>query len=74
MVMQRPSTLLYVVDPEVVAQLGDLQEELLESLTSIVEGFEGFRDVIESLDIPDREDIFGEYTVRESTSRIDDPF
>ena len=41
--MSRTSNnLLYVVNPEFIAQLSDLQDELLESLTSIVEGFEGF--------------------------------
>ena len=70
----RPNNLLYVVNPEFVVQLSDLQDELLESLTSIVEGFEGFKDVIESLDIPDREEIFREHLLRESASRTDDPF
>ncbi len=70
----RPNNLLYVVNPEFIAQLSDLQDELLESLSSIAEGFEGFRDVIESLDIPDREDIFGERPVHESPPWNDDPF
>ena len=70
----RPNNLLYVVNPEFIVQLSELQDELLESLTSIVEGFEGFRDVIESLDIPDRDDIFGKRPVYESLPRNDNPF
>ena len=70
----RPNNLLYVVNPEFIAQLSELQDELLESLTSIVEGFEGFKDVIDSLDIPDREDIFGEYMLHNTIPLIDDPF
>ena len=70
----RPNNLLYVVNPEFIAQLSDLQDDLLESLTSIVEGFEGLKDVIESLDIPNREDIYGEHLIRESTPQFDNPF
>ena len=68
-----PNNLLYVVNPEFIAQLSDLQDELLESLTSIVEGFEGFKDVIDSLDIPDREDIFGEHLISKSVPQADEP-
>jgi hypothetical protein len=70
----RSNNLLYVVNPEFIAQLSDLQDELLESLTSIAEGIEGFKDVIELLDIPDREDIFGKQPVHESLPWNDDPF
>lgn len=70
----RPNNLLYVVDPAFIAQLSDLQDELLESLTSIVEGFEEFKDVVESLDIPDYREIFGEHSDRKLTPQNDDPF
>ena len=70
----RPNNLLYVVNPEFIAQLSDLQDELLESLTSVVEGFEGLRDVIESLDIPKREDVFGDHLVCKSAPLDIDSF
>ena len=57
----RPQKLLYVIQPEFIAQLSDLQDDLLESLSSIAEGFEGLKDVIESLDIPSEEEAFGDY-------------
>lgn len=68
----RSDNLLYVVNPALISQLSDLQDELLESLKAIIEGFEGFKDVIESLDIPDDEDIFGRYL--KSAPRVDIPF
>lgn len=67
----RSDNLLYVVNPALISQLSDLQNELLASLKAIVEGFEGFKDVIESLDIPDK-DIFGRHL--KSTPRNDVPF
>ncbi len=70
----RPKNLLYVVQPEFIAQLSDLQDELLESLSSIVEGFEGLKDVIDSLDIPSEEEIFGDYSTAIPAPQIMDPF
>ena len=70
----QPNKLLYVVDPGSVAEFSDLQNELLESLTSIAEGLEGLKTVIESLDVPEHGSILGERSACSRVSRIDDPF
>ena len=70
----RLKNLLYVVQPEFIAQLSDLQDELLESLSSIVDGFEGLKDVIDSLDIPSEEEIYGDYSPAIPAPQIIDPF
>ena len=70
----KPSNFLYVVPPEFIAQLSDLQNDLLESLSCIAEGFEQFKDAVESLDIPDYEDLFGERKSQEPVSGLIDYF
>jgi len=70
----RPSNLMYVVQPEFIAQINDLQDDLLESLTSISEGFEQLKDFVESLDIPGYDDMFGEPVSHEVKSPFDSPF
>ena len=70
----RPKNLMYVVPPEFIAQLNDLQDDLLESLTSISEGFEQLKDVVESLDIHGYDDIFGEPIPHEAKTPFDASF
>ncbi len=62
----KPKNLMYVVLPEFVAQLSDLQDDLIESLTSVSEGFEQLKDFVESLDIPSYDDMFGEPVSQEA--------
>lgn len=70
----RSQNLMYVVPPEFIVQLSDLQDDLLESLTSISEGFEQLKDVVESLDIPSYDDIFGELIPHEAQTPFEASF
>lgn len=64
----RPTRLLYVINPDFIADLSDSRGDLLDSISSIIEGFEGLMGVLKSLNIPDYEEVFGEYQPLHPTS------
>ncbi len=48
----RTSNLFYAVNMEMLEQLSDMQQDLSDALSTIIEGFEELKSIVDLLDIP----------------------